>query len=327
MHRDAAGEAGGTGSVPVMCLRAVGVPIEIRCDDTALAAILRANFAALRDDNALAATDRLRYRWVRAHPSAQGNRIVRRGKPAMPAADAGEGLYLLEKDLTVALQRRRSDLLFLHGAAIARAGRAMILAGDSGAGKSTTAWALVSRGWEYLSDELAPVDLGSLVVAPYPHALCLKRRPPSGPPLPQGTLDLGRTLHVPADRLGALHSPPPRPLEAIVFVGHDAGARAPRIWQIGRAEAAARLYTVALNALAHRGRGLDATLDLAARVPCFRLEAGELGRTADLLVETLGPVIAGRDRRPTRAAMPRGTDPPRRGPSRRVDAADTRGDR
>ena len=50
----------------------------------------------------------------------------------------------------------------------------MLLAGASGNGKSTTAWALLHRGFQYLSDELAPLDLSAMTVHAFPHALCLK---------------------------------------------------------------------------------------------------------------------------------------------------------
>ena len=40
----------------------------------------------------------------------------------------------------------------IHGAAIARRGRALLLCGDSGAGKSTMAYACARRGWTYISD-------------------------------------------------------------------------------------------------------------------------------------------------------------------------------
>ena len=55
----------------------------------------------------------------------------------------------------------------------------MWVLGKTGAGKSTTAWGLLHHGFSYLSDELAPIDLETLEVLPYRHALCLKRRPPS----------------------------------------------------------------------------------------------------------------------------------------------------
>ena len=192
----------------------------------------------------------------------------------------GELLYVLEKDITVALQQRRPDLLFLHAAALEYAGLAYLLAGESGGGKSTTAWGLIHHGFGYLSDELSPVDLASLCVLPYPHALCLKRRPPPAYPLPAtDVLVFDKTTHVPVSALpGAIVAQPCR-LGGVLFVRYHEGAAAPALRAIGAAEAGARLYTTTLNALAHPNGGLDAVVQIVRSVPCFALACADLRAT------------------------------------------------
>lgn len=57
----------------------------------------------------------------------------------------------------------------LHAAAASRADDCVIIAGDSASGKSALLAELVSRGWEILAEDLAPVDLdedGRAVVLP-----------------------------------------------------------------------------------------------------------------------------------------------------------------
>jgi hypothetical protein len=95
---------------------------------------------------------------------------------------------MLKKELTIDLQKIRRELYFLHAASLSLAGQGLLIVAASGRGKSTTAWALLHHGFDYLSDELAPVDLGSLRVQPYPHALCLKKAPPLPYSLPERTL-------------------------------------------------------------------------------------------------------------------------------------------
>ena len=56
---------------------------------------------------------------------------------------------------------------------------------------------------------------------------------------------------------------------------------------MGTAEAAARLYTQALNPLAHPEDGLDAALQVVRGARCFGLEAAALDATCALLVRTL----------------------------------------
>ena len=161
-----------------------------------------------------------------------------------------------------------------------------LFVGASGAGKSTTAWGLLHHGFNYLSDELAPIELDTLEVLPYPHALCLKRRPPPPYLLPAESLDLGRTIHVPARSLPSLSRLDACALQAVFFVGQDARGREPVLRRVSTAEAAARLYVSTLNALAHEARGLDAVLRVAGRVPCFVLQAGDLQRTCELIAAT-----------------------------------------
>lgn len=61
--------------------------------------------------------------------------------------------------------RDRNDVLLLHAATLARAGRAIVLPGMSGRGKSSTAVALAARGFDIMSDELALLEPDGTVVA------------------------------------------------------------------------------------------------------------------------------------------------------------------
>lgn len=205
----------------------------------------------------------------------------------IPWADPDELLFLLEKDITVELQKRRPDLYFLHAAALEWHGKAYLLAADSGSGKSTTAWALLHHGFRYLSDELSAIDLKSMRVHPYPHALCLKQRPPDYP-LPAETIDLGRTLHVPVSALPAEVTTDARPLGGVFLLKYRPELDQPELRRISPAEAGARLYLTALNALSHANRGLDAAVRIAETVPCFAIESAGLPATCALIRSALG---------------------------------------
>ena len=257
--------------------------VRIACDDATLAPVLRANFAALPAADAFAEPD-LDYRACR-HPQGDGWLLLRHGHPPVAAPDLCELLYHLEKDLIIALQLRQPALLHLHAAALEFQGQAWLLAGDSGAGKSTTAWGLLHHGFNYLSDELSPVDLETLAVHAYPHALCLKRRPPGGPALPEDRLlDLGRTLHVPVAALpAAVGAPSPCPLAGMLFVRHDPQLREPALRPLHPAEAGARLYVTTLNALAHARHGMDAVVGLAKSVPSWSLSTAGLDDSCRLV--------------------------------------------
>ncbi len=47
----------------------------------------------------------------------------------------------------------------MHGACVARSGRALLLCGESGAGKSSLAYACAERGWTFLSDDASHLSM------------------------------------------------------------------------------------------------------------------------------------------------------------------------
>lgn len=271
----------------------LGQRIRVACTDATLRNILTANFGAMAaaDDGVPV---HLEYRVEsRAAPSS-GIALTRTGGDAAIFTDtAGDFLFALEKDITVELQKRRADLYFLHSAAVAWDDGCFLLAAESGNGKSTTTWGLLHHGFEYLSDELSPIDLGSMMVHPYPHALCLKRQPPADYSLPDGIVDLGRTIHVPVQSLPSAFVARPLPLRGVLLVSHSPAPCAPSMHAISSAEAAARLYVVALNALAHANHGLDASVRIAEHVPCFAVSTGELSASCAMIRAALERIGAG----------------------------------
>ena len=82
------------------------------------------------------------------------------------ADDAFARQCVLGPGLGVLLHRRGH--LVLHGSAVDVGGRAVVLVGDKGAGKSTTAAALVARGHRLLTDDLVALDAGGAAPAVLP---------------------------------------------------------------------------------------------------------------------------------------------------------------
>ena len=265
-----------------MSFQVLDQTVHISCDDDATADVVRANFAALPRACDTAWSD-LDYTLVRA-PDGEGYLLQRDGHAPVPAADLCELLFHLEKDLIIGLQWRRPELLYLHAAALECEGQAWLLAGDSGAGKSTTAWGLLHHGFRYLSDELSPVDLETMAVHAYPHALCFKRPPPASYPFPaRRAIDLDRTLHLPVAALPADLAGAPCPIGGLIFVQHDPALREPVLRRLHAAEAGARAYVTTLNALAHSRHGMDAIVGLAKSIPCWSLASADLGATCALV--------------------------------------------
>lgn len=260
--------------------------MDIACDDARARRVLEANFGALARPAGGAAEPPGWAYVVRRTGAGETFSLSCRQEPPLLLEGLDDLLHALEQDLVVSLQHRRPEWLFLHAAVLERGGRGYLLAGDSGSGKSTTAWGLLHHGLAYLSDELAPIEPDSLQVHAYPHALCMKREPPPAFALPpHGVQRLGRTLHVPVDRLPGGLGPDRCTVAAIILVDHDRSLAAPTLRRLGPAEAGARLYTAALNALAHPADGLDVVLGIASRVDCWRLETADLARSCALFLD------------------------------------------
>jgi len=267
----------------ILDLRILGIGVRVRFADPYSYVLLSKGYSAFIAE-ADASAD---LEYVVLQQKAPGFDLLFKGQPAEHAVDEYELLYLFEKHMTMEVQKLRQDLLFLHAAALEQNGRAALLVAPSGGGKSTTAWALINNGFRYLSDELAPIALATLQVHPYPHALCLKWEPPAPFCLPAETLRTSYTLHVPVESLRGGVCREETPLAAIFFLRYDAENGTPQAKPISRAEAAARIYSNALNLLAHPRYGLDAALEVAEHSRCFEIVTGDLRKTCGLIQSRL----------------------------------------
>jgi hypothetical protein len=271
-----------------MHLEVLGQRIHIEFPGRQLGQLLSANFGSMTVGDR-GERPHLHYRTEHTRPvPAEVSGVGLRAQGGRGDEHDDETLFLLEADITIDLQKRRPDLFFLHAAALEWKGTACLLAGESGIGKSTTAWALLHHGFGYLSDELSPIDLELLTVASYPRALCLKAPPEPPYVLPAGVIRGSRTIRVPCSSLPAAVIDDALPVKAIVLLGRREAHGEPRLRALDTAEAAVRLYGVALNALAHPGCGLDAAVRIAEKVPCYALVAnGELSESCKLIMRQL----------------------------------------
>lgn len=215
----------------------------------------------------------------------------RNGSDPAEAEDEGDFLWQFDGDLAVELQNLRRDLYFVHSAALGFHEKACLLVGGIGAGKSTLGWGLLHHGFDYSSDELAPIDLESLGVRPYPRALCLKHEPGSAFPA-TGAVRTSRALYLPAAGLPAVVEQGPRRVAATFLLAFDPEVSEPSLRRISAAEATARIYPNVLNALAHPADGLDGAIRIATGTECFALTSADLEATCLLVKATVEQLVS-----------------------------------
>jgi hypothetical protein len=259
--------------------------VQIQCGIPSVMQLLRRNFEAMARSDA---SEGILYT-ISANDEGRMNLQRTGGGVPLSVANTGELLFALESDLAVQLQFRQPQQLFLHAAVLTRHGGAHLLVGRSGAGKSTTCWGLVRSGFEYMSDELAPVNIGVMRVAAYPHAICLKAKPPSEFPLPDSALMTERGYHIPASDTYKVSSGGDVPLRSVFVIEYDAGHEPAAMERLAPPEAAARLYPNVLNALAHENAGLKAVTNIAAACDSWRVCFSSLGHVVEGIERTIEP--------------------------------------
>lgn len=95
-------------------------------------------------------------------------------RPPFEPLPRTSALPLLEWGLNWCVSTRADQYLIVHAAVVERHGRAILLPGPPGAGKSTLCAGLVCRGWRLLSDEFGLVRPDDSRLVPLPRPVSLK---------------------------------------------------------------------------------------------------------------------------------------------------------
>ncbi len=260
-------------------LKLFDITVAVECSSKQICDILAVGFSAFF----FVESGAPKLRYMISGDSDNGFVIVREGVKPFNAENTYQLLYYFEKDLTIELEHLRKDLFFVHGAAIVLDGKAILISAPSGSGKSTITWALLHHGFDYLSDELAPIELDSLNIEPFPHALNQKNHPPEPYPLPAQTYQTDCTLHVPIEALPCHVVHTPTPLAAMFYVKYNRDASAPSVTPLSVSEGCMNLFANGLNQLQHENKGLSTATNIAQRVPSFSVETADLEQSARML--------------------------------------------
>lgn len=205
--------------MPRLSFASYGAVIAVHADDPALLALAAGDLPVGAAPCAADAPPSAVYRWrllvgrggaprhvvtVRCSRRGGVHTVVRTDTPT-------EAARHLRHDAEFRVALHAPDRLFLHAAAVAWQGRAIVIPGHSHAGKSTLTAALLRAGAGYLSDEYAVLDAEGLV---HPFARPLHMRPRTA----------GASCEVPAAAYGGATVSEPLPVGLVVSTTFREGA-------------------------------------------------------------------------------------------------------
>lgn len=215
--------------------------------------------------------------------------VWRDGEPCETTVDEGYiHAYVIWEITRLALETA-SMLQPVHAAAVSFDDRGIVLAGSSGAGKSTTAGWLTHRGWGFLTDEVSLLDRradDSWWVEPFPRPIGI-RRPSPLEKLLDHELDEA-DIPVAASRFGRIGGAVP--LVGIVLID--------RVHVIDQAEPIApatsvRLLAEELPGLRDGGRPIfRGIVELVQTIPVWRVGTADLERAEHQLRDLIETVAS-----------------------------------
>jgi HprK-related kinase A len=216
-------------------------------------------------------------RWVRPSVAIEGDYTLPEAAP-LPLAQA---LLAAEMGMNLQMALGLRRYLLLHASSVERDGRALVMTGESGAGKSTLATLLAARGWRFMGDEFALLDLENGRMHAFPRLVSLKNQAigvveqawPGGRfgPLLAGT-PKGDIRHLvpPAEAVAAMDRPAAPALLLFPRFGHAEGTR-----EIAAGEAFVRLTQASTNYVTLGEQGFAALTRFVATVPARAIDYPE----------------------------------------------------
>lgn len=184
-----------------------------------------------------------------------------------------------------------NQYLILHAAVVEQGGRALIMPGPPGSGKSTLSAALTAGRWRLLSDELTLVDTECCEVVPVPRPISLKnqsialvRRHVPGAVLSEVTHNTfkGSVAHLKVPSAHVQRASETAKPGWIVFPKYAAGA-ASRLEPRSKANTVLELANNSFNYHIQGRQGFEVLADMVEASGCYDFEYSDLDEAVAIL--------------------------------------------
>lgn len=186
-------------------------------------------------------------------------------------------------DVTLAVLER-SPALLLHCGVVVRNGTCVLIPGESGIGKSTVTAACLRRGFDYMSDEMAAIDVDDGTVTGYSRPLMLSPWSVRAVGLDADGGIGGKEAVLPS-RLGATVVRERVPIGHVVMARRGAPVSAVRPGNAGSALAA--ILTAVFNPHVHGARAWECAARAVSAATVWDLDVADPLSAADALADVI----------------------------------------
>jgi hypothetical protein len=184
----------------------------------------------------------------------------------------------LRERVTDLLMNARPDLVWLHAAGVVRDGDALLISGPSGSGKSALATRLIGHGFDYLGDDVLPLDPQTRRVHPFPVTPAVR----SGPSHCMLAVEARRLPRSDVVVRRAQVATGPTPVAAIVFPRFAPGPS--RVHPQPPARVALELLRQCRDFERHRAAAVLAISALAGAAPAWSVSFADPGCGAEAII-------------------------------------------
>lgn len=192
-------------------------------------------------------------------------------------------LHCAREWITSAFITSCPDLLWLHAGAAMGDGRAVLLPGAAGAGKSTLTAGLVARGWSYLADDIVPVDPLRHCMLSFPFTPAVRAVPyHEGGNWREFLRQEKAHLDIHSEQISTV----PVPVGSIIFPEYSADVPGEVILEpISTMAATQALMTQCIRYETRKEQTIGKLFALARSAPSFRLAYSNPGRAVNNLAQ------------------------------------------
>ncbi|NNF03174.1 MAG: hypothetical protein HKN17_01805 [Rhodothermales bacterium] len=180
----------------------------------------------------------------------------------------------------------RPDLLWLHAGAVCRESGSVLFVGDNGAGKSTFVVEFCRQGWEYISDDVVPIDSETGAAIPFPLTPSVRSSEASDEDSDPDRFETAKKwMHAPLSRTAGNQCP----VEKIVVLEYD-GSSTPLLEPLTPRDAEALLSESVLNHNVPGGAAYRMLTRLAFEKPVWKFTHPGDTASVETILEHINPI-------------------------------------